>query len=370
MAMRKSTESDGRSVSFLFHGRGCPGRIALRLGRVLLISLSLFVFSSLPGHQAGAASSDASFFKGNTITFIVPSKAGGGVDTYARMIGPYLAEYTGASVVVLNKPGGQSLIGMNDLYVAKPNGLTIGTAYGEGPIGFQIAGAPGVRYDLAKMTWLAGITPDPNTLIVRAPVKEIQTWKDVLNNKKGYKFGSAGGGPYVCGLVLEKALNSKFNMVLGFGGSTEVKASLRRNETDMYCNTLASSYTDIKNGYERALLTVTTKKNKDFPNVATIKDTQGTISPDNYQMLETYSKIYQLARPIMAPPGMKGERLNFLRDALKKVLTNDDFIAKAAKAHRPVDYISGEEAEKDIREVLNPPKELKDILKKGFATHK
>jgi tripartite-type tricarboxylate transporter receptor subunit TctC len=366
MAIRKSIDSREGSVALLFYRKRHAGRIA----RVLLVLLSLFVLSSLSGHQAEAASSDASFFKGKTITFIVPSRAGGGVDTYARMIGPYLADYTGASVVVLNKPGGQSLIGMNDLYVAKPNGLTIGTAYGEGPIGFQIAGAPGVRYDLSKMSWLAGITPDPNTLIVRAPLKEIQTWKDVLNNKKGYKFGSAGGGPYVCGLVLEKALNSKFNMVLGFGGSTEVKASLRRNETDMYCNTLASSYTDIKNGYERALLTVTTKKNKDFPNVATITDTKGVISSGDYQMLETYSKIYELARPLMAPPGMKESRLNFLRAALKKVLTNPEFIAKAAKAHRPVDYISGEEAAKDIREVLNPPKVLKDILKKGFATHK
>ena len=339
-----------------------------RLRAVPIVSV-LVGFLALPVCRAEAASSAAQFFKGQTITFIVPTKAGGGVDTYARMISPYIEKYTGATVVVLNKPGGQSLIGMNDLYVSRPDGLTIGTAYLEGPIGFQIAAQPGVRYDLAKMSWLAGITPDPNTLIVRSSLKKIQSWKDVLNNPTSYKFGSAGGGPYVCGLVLGKALHAKFNMILGFGGSVEVKASLRRDETDMFCNTLASSYTDIKNGYERPLLTVSMTKNDQFPNVATIADTHGVISDDNYHMLETYSKIYEVVRPVMAPPGMKGSTLAFLRETLKKILTDPEFIAKTSKAHRPVHYISGDQVAADIGEILHPPAELKEILKKGFATH-
>lgn len=319
--------------------------------------------------RAEAASSVAQFFKGKTITWIVPTKAGGGVDLYARLISPYIEKLTGATVVVLNKPGGQSLIGMNDLYVSRPDGLTIGTAYLEGPIGFQIAAQRGVRYDLAKMSWLAGITPDPNTLIVRSTLKKIQSWKDVLNNPTSFKFGSAGGGPYVCGLVLGKALNAKFNMILGFSGSVDVKASLRRDETDMFCNTLASSFTDIKNGYERPLLTVSMTKNDQFPNVPTIKDTHGVISDKNYHMLETYSKIYEVVRPVMAPPGMKPSRLAFLRDTLKKILTDPEFIAKASKAHRPVHFISGEQVAADIGQILHPPAELKAILKQGFVRH-
>ena len=95
-----------------------------------------------------AESSAAAYFSGKTIEWIVPFGAGGAFDLYSRMIAPYFARYTGARVLVLNKPGAGGLLANNSVYAAAPNGLTVELVNGAGSLASQIVGERGVRYDM------------------------------------------------------------------------------------------------------------------------------------------------------------------------------------------------------------------------------
>ena len=58
------------------------------------------------------SSSEIDFFKGKTIILSTPHGAGGGFDTYCRIIAPILEKYLpGSSVVVENVSGGGGIIG-------------------------------------------------------------------------------------------------------------------------------------------------------------------------------------------------------------------------------------------------------------------
>jgi len=73
---------------------------------------------------------------------------------YARLIGKYMQKYLpGSTVIVKNVPGAGHIIGANETYLAKTDGLTIGT-FNTGLIYSQIAGLPGIRFDLAKYSWI------------------------------------------------------------------------------------------------------------------------------------------------------------------------------------------------------------------------
>src|SRR3990167_4036002 len=70
-----------------------------------------------------------SFYKGKTIRIIVGFPAGGGYDTYARLIARHMGKYIPANptIIVENMTGAGSLISANHVYkVAKPDGLSIG----------------------------------------------------------------------------------------------------------------------------------------------------------------------------------------------------------------------------------------------------
>ncbi|HLR30184.1 MAG TPA: tripartite tricarboxylate transporter substrate binding protein [Paenalcaligenes sp.] len=58
------------------------------------------------------------------IQMYVPSAAGGGADTVARLIGKHISEQAGQPVVVENRPGGSGVIGANALLNAPKDGYT------------------------------------------------------------------------------------------------------------------------------------------------------------------------------------------------------------------------------------------------------
>ena len=60
------------------------------------------------------------------ITFIVPWGAGGGTDTTARIVAKLMEEKLGVPVNVVNRTGGQGVIGHSAIATAKPDGYTLG----------------------------------------------------------------------------------------------------------------------------------------------------------------------------------------------------------------------------------------------------
>jgi tripartite-type tricarboxylate transporter receptor subunit TctC len=78
----------------------------------------------------------AEFYKGKTIRFIVGFSAGGGFDTYSRMIARHIGKHIPGNpdTMVENMTGAGSLVAANYMYnKAEPDGLTIGNFIG--PLG-------------------------------------------------------------------------------------------------------------------------------------------------------------------------------------------------------------------------------------------
>ena len=68
------------------------------------------------------------------ITYIIPYGQGGGVDTFARQMGPILADQIGSSFQFENISGGGGLRGAAELYRAEPDGYTFGASAPPNPL--------------------------------------------------------------------------------------------------------------------------------------------------------------------------------------------------------------------------------------------
>src|SRR4030095_4513676 len=120
----------------LIHDRDC-GWISDFIGgspmRKLIFYLSMFgvVLALTLSSQYVSYAQD--FYAGKTIRIVVGFPAGGGFDTYSRIIARHINKYIpgNPTVVVDNVTGAGSLIGANSIYKAtKPDGLTIGNFIG------------------------------------------------------------------------------------------------------------------------------------------------------------------------------------------------------------------------------------------------
>jgi len=88
-----------------------------RLARLLMLALSAFA----------ATAALAQKFPDRPLTLIVPWAAGGSTDQTGRALAKAAQEHLGQPIVVVNKPGASTTIGMAELAKAKPDGYTIGT---------------------------------------------------------------------------------------------------------------------------------------------------------------------------------------------------------------------------------------------------
>src|SRR3954464_3085093 len=71
------------------------------------------------------ASAFAQGYPDRPIRLVVPFGAGGGTDNLARIIEPLVSKALGQPLVIENRPGGGSTIGMDAVAKAEPNGYTI-----------------------------------------------------------------------------------------------------------------------------------------------------------------------------------------------------------------------------------------------------
>src|SRR5262245_24505045 len=97
--------------------------------RKLIFHLSMFgvVLASIWSSDHISYAQD--FYAGKTIRIVVGFPAGGGFDTYSRILARHINKYIpgNPTVVVDNVTGAGSLIAANSIYkAAKPDGLTIG----------------------------------------------------------------------------------------------------------------------------------------------------------------------------------------------------------------------------------------------------
>ena len=115
----------------------------------LLLSLSVTAVLALSGVPRAQADD---FYAGKTIRVTVGLAAGGGYDTYARIIARHMGKHIpgNPSFVVDNMEGAGGLIAANHVYnVARPDGLTMGMV-SYGMYLDQLVGRKEVQYDVRK----------------------------------------------------------------------------------------------------------------------------------------------------------------------------------------------------------------------------
>lgn len=78
-------------------------------------------------YALAASVAHAQKFPERPITMIVPWAAGGSTDQTGRSLAKAAEPHLGQPVVIINKPGATTTIGMGELARAKPDGYTIGT---------------------------------------------------------------------------------------------------------------------------------------------------------------------------------------------------------------------------------------------------
>lgn len=284
------------------------------------------------------ADSAADFYRGRTLRLVVGSGAGGGYDSYARMLGPHLAAVLGAEVVVENRPGAGGLLALNQIYESDPDGLAIMIVSGSGAALAQLLGQEGAGFDLQRMTWLGGLGAD-TPVVMLSPRSSFRTLGDILAADHAVKWGASGrsSGQGLWISFFTHALAIPSNLITGYKGSNEAALAAMRGEVDGIIVTASSAHNYAQDGQMLPVAAIGHERSPLFPDLPTVYE-QITLSPEADWWMDYCLRTAEVSRAVIGPPGLPPDRVAFLQEAFRKVLTDPAVLAEAAKADRLLAY--------------------------------
>jgi tripartite-type tricarboxylate transporter receptor subunit TctC len=309
----------------------------------------LAVVACLTTAPANAQDAVADFFRGKQINIVVGSSAGGGYDTYARLISRHLGDHIPGKpeVVVQNMPGAGSAKAVGYISSVAPKDGTVMAAVYPGVVLDPLIGDVQVPYDPNKLVYAGSANSDVYICFVRsdAPAK---TFQDALTHEVILGASNAGGTTRDLPAMLNTLLGTKFRIVTGYAGSKEITLAIERNEVNGSCGLgwtgLPTMHPDW---FAKKLMTVLVQLSmKGHPDLNTIGvplAVQFAKTDEDRQVMELIESQGVFGRPYVLPPAVPPERVAALRRAFVDTLRDKTLLAEAATMQLDVDPISGDD---------------------------
>ena len=268
------------------------------------------------------ASAPAQTYPAKPIRIIVPYAPGGSTDVLLRIFAPKLSEVLGQQVLIDNRPGAASIIGLDIVAKAPADGYTVGIAniaYGANPTLYRKMPFDSEK-DFAPVGQIAVVTM---VLSVHPslPVKSTKEYIALARSQPGsLTYASAGNGSanHLAGARFAHAAAIKLEHVPYKGGGPAVIAIVGGEVSTLYA-TIPSALHHFKSGRLRPLAVSSARRNSALPELPTVAEAAPL---PGFEAIEWQG--------VMAPAGTPREVVMRLNQAFAKVTAMPDVKEKVA----------------------------------------
>ena len=302
----------------------------------------------------------APFYQDKTIQVILGGPPAGSADLRTRAVINVLRKHIpGNPTIVMQYMGsGGGRQAANHVYkVAKPDGLTIGSM-GAALVANAVLGATGVQYDIDKFIYLG--TPDSaqHYLFITHRGAGLETLEKLRAAPNVRIAAQSVGHPvYITGRLFAYLLNLKEpKFVVGFTGP-EIDVALAQREADARANTGDSLLRRNREWVEKGLVDVHAgieiPKGDRHPRFAQVPELESFAKSDKEKKILEMFRAFRLAgQSFFLPPGTPKERSQILVEAMRKTLSDSEFVKEYHKlSNETPSPLMAEALEKVIREL-------------------
>ena len=316
--------------------------------------LSLLLFCAVP------VWAQVPFFQDKTIAVILGGPPAGSADLRTRAVTNILRKHIpgNPTIVIQHMGGGGGRQAANHVYkVAKPDGLTIGSM-GAALVTNAILGEPGVQYDIDKLIYLG--TPDSAQHYIfithgEAGLSSLEKLRAASNVRIAAQ--SVGHPIYITGRVFAYLLGLKEpKFVVGFTGP-EIDVALAQREADSRVSTGDSLIRRNRDWLDKGLVDVHASieipKGERHPRFAQVPELGNFAKSDREKKMVEMFRAFRIAgQNFFLPPGVPRDRVQILVDAMRKTLSDPEFLKEYQKlSGEAASPLAADALDKVIREL-------------------
>jgi tripartite-type tricarboxylate transporter receptor subunit TctC len=156
------------------------------LRRFFVVMIMMFLFVGYHDSMATTADRNSNpVIASKRVTAIIPYAAGGGTDLEAKLFSKWIKDAHNIDMIILNRPGAESLVGSREISAAEEDGRVIGF--------HSLPAISYVQRQGVKMTPVSAIRKSALILVARANL-DVVDYNDFVSKMKtvNYNIGSSG----------------------------------------------------------------------------------------------------------------------------------------------------------------------------------
>jgi tripartite-type tricarboxylate transporter receptor subunit TctC len=326
---------------------------------------------------SGSALAQTPFYQGKTITLLVGSGPGGMGDLRAKALASGLTRNIpgNPTIVFQYMPGAGGRKATNHIYsTAKPDGLTL-LRVSSSVIPYAVLGESGVQYDIDKFNYLGATEHQLYYMFVTRKAAGLNNLEK-LRSTPGVRIGSnpVGHTGYLHSRAVAYLLDMRDPKIAPGYEAADLDVAFANNEIDARVATTGTvSQTELlsKNLADFHLAIEVPRGYKDprFTHLRLPDITSFTKSEKERKLLAMMEGFRVVGTILLAPPGTPKERLDILKEAVRKT-NNDPLFAseykKLTSGDDPSPLMPDEQA-KIVKEIPRDPETI-ELFKKFAAT--
>jgi tripartite-type tricarboxylate transporter receptor subunit TctC len=326
---------------------------------ITLLFVAALCLASLP---CAAQDPVADFYRGKQVSVLVGSSAGGSASLYAQALARHMGRYLpgGASFVVQHAPGAGGLVAANTIANAAPRDGTAFAITSRTTAIEPLLGNRNAKFDGRQLGWLGTANVEYTTCFAWHTAA-VKTLADTMTTELIVAGTGADATEVVWPKAANKLIGTRFKIVLGYPGSTEMLLALERGEVEGNCG-LGWTFLKLRKAQWlrdkriNILFQWSLAKHPDLPGVPLIIDSAKT--PQDRKVFEFLLATQEMGRPFFAPPGVPADRLEALRDAFARTLKDPQFLSDADKMGIEVQHVGGEAIQALVTRIYAAPPEV------------
>jgi len=240
--------------------------------------------------------SSAQDFPSKPLRLVVGSTPGGGTDISARLIAPKMSEQLGQQVVVENRPGATTTIGVNYVVRSAPDGYTM--LMGVSSLAINPHILQNVPYDALKdLAPVTQVLVAPNIMVAH-PSLPIRTVKDLVafaRPRPGQLNFAAGGAGSSQHLAIELFLYMTGTKIVHvpYKGQGMALIDVVAGQVSLMMANVISALPHVRSARLRALGVTGSKRTTVAPDIPTIAES----GVPGYEVLQWYGVLAPAATP-------------------------------------------------------------------------
>jgi tripartite-type tricarboxylate transporter receptor subunit TctC len=338
--------------------------------RALALAPVLFV---LPYSSAIADDAVEKFYKGRTITSVVPFGPGGGYAIYNQIMARHLGKFIPGNpqIVPQYRPGAGGIVASNYVYSVAPRDGSVMAMVSDSVALASVIDADKAKYKVNEFIWLGAIERVNNVLAVRADTG-VRTFKDMLE-KEVVVGGSGPGSPTSLLPALLRWLEpARIRTIEGYDGINPMFIAIERNEIAgatvswTIFKTLRKPWFD--NGFLVPIVQFGSAKEKDLPDVPLALELART--EEQRAVARFMASNVDVGRSFILPPGAPPERVQALRSAFDRMVKDQAFVEEITKAGFQLSPASGVEVQNAVAQATRLDPSLIRIIQDTISRTK